>query len=142
MSVSAPPVLLVPTRPARVTAAVVLVVLAALGDLLLAAGAWYASGHPRLLVPLHLTAGTVHAASVAEFAIGVGLLVLAVALARGSGLARGLVTLAMVVRATLAVLTVATIGTVSLSADLAAVAGSAIVLGLLWNRPANAYFLS
>lgn len=141
-STYARPALGAPDRPIGVSVAVALMVIAALGDIVLAAGAWYVGVHPLLLARTHLTGASTHAVALGASGLALLLLVLATALARGSGFARGLTTIALVVRGGCAAMSVIAVGAVSIGVDLLAVAVSALVLTLLWSRTANAFYLT
>ncbi len=129
-----------PARPGSVTAVVAVTWIAAVLDIIGGAALWAVSSSADLVAAMDTTQAELRGVGIVSVAIGVLVALVATSLASGSRVARALVSILMVLRIAGAITTLLLIGASGVLE--AAVSGvlAFVVLGMLWNQSAQAYF--
>lgn len=130
------------TRPGSVTAVVILTWVAAVLDIIGGAALWALSSNSDLVAAMGTTRAELAAVGVTSLVIGALVALVAISLASGSRLARALVSILMVLRIAGAIATVVLVGTSGAFEAAVATVLSIVVLAMLWNQRAQAYFAS
>lgn len=128
------------TRPITVTIAVVVGWISVVLDVVAGIGLYLLAGNEELLGSIGASASTATAAAIGVL-IGAAILAIVVTLlARGSGMARVLVSGVMVLRMGVAVWTLVAFGSHNLTEALVSIVIASVALWLLWNARASEFF--
>lgn len=129
-----------PKRPFGVTLVVLLIWIAAILEVV--GGIWllFRSGDPAFLLQTEVDSGTAKAIAAVGIAFGVVMMLIASALGGGSNAIRILVSFLMVLRILAAPLAVVAMGSGQAPEAVVDLLFSLVILALLWNSKASAFF--
>ncbi|MBM6404882.1 hypothetical protein JQN72_11580 [Phycicoccus sp. CSK15P-2] len=130
-----------PERPVTVTVVLVLTYLAGLFDVFVGGALWFLADDAEFREPTGMAHDTISAIAAVFVSLGLVTVAVGVALARGSRVARVLVTASMTLRLAAAVYGLLTIGLQAAAESLIDIVLALAVVEMLWTNRATAFFI-